>query len=57
MGNHLTGQFWGFADSQEFVNGIQQAVNQISGQDGIYAGDNLFTYHKNLSFLLWKEVC
>lgn len=51
MGNHLTTMFYGVSNSQEFVNGIQQAVNQISGQEGIFTGDNLFTYHRNLSFL------
>lgn len=51
MGNHLTTSFFGVKNHQEFTNGIQHAVNQLAAQDGIYAGDNLFTYHRNLSFL------
>lgn len=51
MNNHLSDVFFGIKDRDAFINGIQQAVNQLSGQTGIYAGDNLFTYHRNLSFL------
>jgi len=51
MGNHLTTTFFGLKNHEEFVRGIQIAVNQIDGGGGIYTGDNLFTYHKNLSFL------
>ncbi len=43
--------FFGLSNQSEFINGIQHAVNQINGQSGIYTGDNLFTYHRNLSFL------
>ena len=51
MGNHLTGTFFGTANHEAFIQGIQQAVNSLNGQQGIYAGDNLFTYHRNLGFL------
>lgn len=51
MGNHLTTAFFGIADNQGFIDGIQKAVHSINGGDGIYTGDNLFTYHRNLSFL------
>ena len=51
MANHLHPVFFGTTEPAAFLQGIQQAVNQISGQDGIYAGDNLFTYHRNLGFL------
>lgn len=51
MPNHLMTAFYGLHSHPEFVNGVQHAINQIAGQDGIYAGDNLFTYHRNLSFL------
>lgn len=51
MANHLNSVFFGTQDSEKFLDGIQQAVNQINVRDGIYAGDNLFTYHRNLSFL------
>jgi len=49
--NYLKTVFFGLVNHQEFVNGIQQAMNNIRPQDGMYAGDNLFTYHRNLSFL------
>lgn len=51
MQNHLTNMFWGLANHTEFIKGLQHGVNQLAGQDGIYTGDNLFTYHRNLSFL------
>jgi O-methyltransferase len=51
MANHLSTVFFGTNDGEKFLDGVQQAVNQISFQEGIYAGDNLFTYHRNLSFL------
>lgn len=51
MANHLTAEFFGLTDGTKFIQGIQQAVNSINGQNGIYTGDNLFTYHRNLSFL------
>jgi hypothetical protein len=51
MSNHLTTQFWGLANHSEFIKGLQHGIDQIGGQEGIYAGDNLFTYHRNLSFL------
>lgn len=51
MPNHLPSTFFGLSDAQGFMEGIQKAVNGISPQEGIYAGDNLFTYHRNLSFL------
>ncbi|WP_051498102.1 class I SAM-dependent methyltransferase, partial [Candidatus Contendibacter odensensis] len=35
---------------KEFCKGIQHVVNQINGA-GVFLGDNLFTYGKNLSFL------
>jgi hypothetical protein len=47
----VTIQFFGLLNQPEFLNGIQHAINQIDGQSGIYTGDNLFTYHRNLSFL------
>lgn len=51
MGNHLTGTFFGVANPDSFIQGIQQAVNSVQGQNGIYAGDNLFVFHRNLGFL------
>ncbi len=48
--NHLTTAFYGMANPTMFYQGIQTAINQISPQ-GVYAGDNLFTFGRNLSFL------
>jgi hypothetical protein len=49
--NHLTGMFWGAANKPEFLRGIQHSVNNLDVQVGIYTGDNLFTFNRNLSFL------
>lgn len=51
MKNHLTTLFFGTTDHGEFVKGIQHAVNHIVPQAGIFIGDNLFTWHRNLGFL------
>jgi O-methyltransferase len=51
MKNHSTTSFYGLSNHQEFVNGIQHAINHIPNQQGIFTGDNLFTYSRNLSFL------
>jgi len=51
MGNHLSTTFFGLSDNAGFVQGMQKSIDAIAGQSGIYAGDNLFTYHRNLGFL------
>jgi hypothetical protein len=51
MGNHTTSVFFNLADEQKFFEGMQLAVNNIPNHNGIYCSDNLFTYHRNLSFL------
>ena len=57
MGNHLTTAFYGLKNHPEFIENIQKAVNCIDGQiGGIYTGDNLFTYQRNLSFLDDKKL-
>ena len=50
MKNHLTMAFYGANNPNALIAGIQQAVNQVPPY-GIFTGDNLFTYSKNLSFL------
>jgi len=50
MKNHLTTLFYGVQNFDEFIKGIQQAVNQLPPK-GIFTGDNLFTYSRNLGFL------
>jgi len=49
MSNFLTGTFYGV--DQGFIPGLQQAANAVQGKAGIFAGDNLFTIGRNLSFL------
>lgn len=51
MINHLSTTYWGTKNYSEFVAGIQQCINNLEPQTGIYTGDNLFTYQRNLSFL------
>ncbi len=51
MSNHLTTQFFGLNNLSDFIQGIQIAINSTKYQDGIYTGDNLFTFGRNLSFL------
>jgi len=49
--NHLKTVFFGLQDPNMFYEGIQTALNGIGAVSGAYAGDNLFTYHRNLGFL------
>ena len=56
MANHLTTVFFGVQDGDKFFQGIQQSINSLSFQDGIYTGDNIFTYGRNLSFLEDKDL-
>lgn len=51
MANHLSATFFGLKDPDGFIDGVQKAVNSLGLQDGIYTGDNLFTYNRNLGFL------
>ena len=48
--NHISTAFYGMADANMFYKGIQTAINQVSPQ-GVFTGDNLFTFGRNLSFL------
>jgi hypothetical protein len=50
MKNHLSASFYGIRDHAEFVKNIQQAINQLDPH-GIFVGDNLFTFNRNLGFL------
>ncbi|GAB3487961.1 hypothetical protein GCM10027399_02290 [Curvibacter fontanus] len=51
MLNQLPSSFYSLRHPEGFFEGIQKAVGSIEQETGIYAGDNLFTYHRNLSFL------
>ena len=48
--NHIGGSFWGVGYEDQFVQGLRQAMDAVT-QKGIYVGDNLFTFGRNLSFL------
>jgi hypothetical protein len=42
--------FWGPSDNNQFVQGIQSAINTLS-HTSVFFSDNLFTFGRNLSFL------
>ena len=50
MPNHLTSVFYGLRNETEFHRGVQHVLNNINGI-GVYTGDNLLTFGKNLGFL------
>lgn len=50
MKNHLTTIFYGMKDREEFIKGIQSAINQFP-PTGIFTGDNLIAINRNLGFL------
>ena len=50
MKSHMTAVFHGVADHNAFCKGIQYAINHTR-DGGLFVGDNLFTFSRNLSFL------
>lgn len=48
--NHMVNSFFGVRDRGAFTSAIQSAINEIAS-GGVFAGDNLFTFGRNLSFL------
>lgn len=56
MSNHLPCFYFNVADGDRFFKGLQEIVNSLSFNDGIYAGDNIFTYGRNLGFLDDKNL-
>lgn len=50
MKNYLTSEFFGVLDGPAFLQAIQATIHQVPGS-GVWAGDNLFTFGRNLSFL------
>lgn len=48
--NHMVNAFYGTRDANAFATAIQAALDQLS-VGGIYLGDNIFTFGRNLSFL------
>lgn len=49
--NHIKSVFFGLSNSSEFFRGMEHALKQLDGKAGIYTGDQLVTYHRNLSFM------
>lgn len=58
MKSHLTNVFYGVTNLKEFTAGLQHSINHLNVGDrcGVYAGDNIFTYARNLSFLDDSEL-
>lgn len=48
--NFLSTMFFG-TTGHDFIQSMQQAIDNTIHQDGIFTGDNLFTIGRNLSFL------
>lgn len=48
---YLTNLFFGLRDRSKFFSGINAAIQALNSTTGVFAGDNLFTYSRNLSFL------
>lgn len=49
--SHMRAIFYGVTDYQQFCATTQAMVNQIGMPQGIFVGDNLITFNRNLSFL------
>jgi hypothetical protein len=50
MKSHLMGVFFGVRDYPAFNQGLQNLINQVDPV-GVFVGDNLFTFNRNLGFL------
>lgn len=50
MNNWLQSIFWGPSNNSQFIRGIQTAIDTLPPH-GVFLGDNLFTFGRNLSFL------
>ncbi len=51
MANYMNAVFYGLNDFQAFCEASQSMINQIKAPDGIFIGDNLIAFNRNLSFL------
>ncbi len=49
--NYTPAAFYEIENKSEFGAGLQKIIDSLRLRAGIYAGDNLITYNKNLSFL------
>lgn len=52
---YLTNMFFGLKDRAKFIGGLNAAIQGLNSTAGMFAGDNLFTYSRNLSFLTDEE--
>ncbi|WP_340316741.1 TylF/MycF/NovP-related O-methyltransferase [Rhizorhabdus argentea] len=52
---HVTSLFFGVKNWQEFIRSINGAIGALNNKAGLFTGDNLITYSKNLSFLTDAE--
>lgn len=50
MKNYVTSVFFGARNHRSLCEGLQKSINEIPPV-GVFAGDNLFTFGRNLSFL------
>ncbi|GEO81537.1 class I SAM-dependent methyltransferase [Pararhodospirillum oryzae] len=50
MKNYTTNVFWGPKNHGDFIKGLQQCCDTLDPM-GIFIGDNMFTFKRNLSFL------
>lgn len=50
MKNYTSNMFWGPRDHKEFIAGLQKCCDTLD-PIGIFLGDNLFTFRRNLGFL------
>ena len=51
MANHMKAVFYGVHDYKAFCAAGQNMISLIKAPDGIFIGDNLFAFNRNLSFL------
>jgi len=51
MANHMKAVFYGVHDYRAFCAAGQNMISLIKAPDGIFVGDNLFAFNRNLSFL------
>lgn len=51
MANHMKAVFYGVHDYEAFCAAGQNMISLIKAPDGIFVGDNLFAFNRNLSFL------
>lgn len=52
---YLTKLFFGLRDPAKFFGGLTAAIQSLHNTTGVFTGDNLFTYSRNLSFLTDAE--